>query len=72
MDLQQNGELEEAAVPQKHARGVTVVEFNMDANVDTIRDTLHQTVNTINQNKADAMVLSQEYDIPDSRLLQPK
>lgn len=72
MDLQQNEELGDTSVPQQHASGVTVVEFDMDTNVDLIRDRLNQTMDKINQNKADAMELSQENNVPEQTIIFSK
>ena len=44
----------------------------MDTNVDLIRDRLNQTMDKINQNKADAMELSQEYNVPEQTIIFSK
>ena len=44
----------------------------MDKSVDLIRDILNQTMDMINQNKSDAVELSQQYNVPEQTIIFSK
>ena len=44
----------------------------MDKSVDLIRDRLNQTMDMINQNKSDAVELSQQYNVPEQTIIFSK